>query len=97
MRTLITGASGFVGGSLRARLDKLDDFEVHGIGRRPLAHANYTSIDLSRRFDLEFTPDVVIHAAARATPWGRDDDFRRDNVEATRNVIELPSHSEMSR
>jgi nucleoside-diphosphate-sugar epimerase len=89
MRVLITGASGFVGGSLQARLSRLDGFDVRGIGRRPLPNADYTSIDLSRPFDLDFTPDVVVHAAARATPWGRDDDFRRDNVDATRNVIEF--------
>ena len=38
-------------------------------------------------FDLDYEPDVVIHAAALASPWARREDYQRHNVEATRNVI----------
>jgi nucleoside-diphosphate-sugar epimerase len=38
---------------------------------------------------LDFAPDVVIHAAARALPWGSKADFEAQNVAATRNVIDF--------
>jgi nucleoside-diphosphate-sugar epimerase len=88
-RILVTGASGFVGGRFMARFRDRPDLILHGVGRRPLADPAYTSVDLSRPFELAFEPDVVIHAAARAAPWGTAADYRRDNVEATRQVIDF--------
>ena len=91
-RILVTGASGFVGGRFVARFRGRPDLSIHGIGRRVLDDPAYSSIDLSQPFDLlsdpAFRPDVVIHAAARATPWGTLAEYRRDNVEATRQVID---------
>ena len=89
MRILITGASGFVGGRCVSRYAQTGQFDVHGIGRRRLSSPSYTSVDLAQPFDVPFTPDVVIHAAARAAPWGRAEEYRRDNVDATRNVIDF--------
>lgn len=89
MRILITGASGFVGGSLLRRLGSDGAFDVHGVGRRALDLPNYTPRDLSQAFDLPFRPDVVIHAAARASPWGARAEFERHNVGATRHVIDF--------
>lgn len=88
-RILITGASGFVGGRFMSRFRGRPDLVLHGVGRRPLADPDYTSVDLSRPFDLAFEPDVVIHAAARASPWGTAAEYERDNVTATRNVIDF--------
>ncbi len=91
-RILVTGASGFVGGRFVARFRNRPDLAIHGIGRRALPDPAYSSIDLSQPFDdlsdPEFRPDVVIHAAARATPWGTEAEYRRDNVDATRQVID---------
>lgn len=84
---LVTGASGFVGGSFCRRFGGRSDLVVHGIGRRRLDAAWYSARDLSRPFEVDFAPDVVIHAAARAAPWGTAEEYRRDNVEATREVI----------
>ncbi|MDB4917869.1 MAG: steroid dehydrogenase [Gemmatimonadetes bacterium] len=89
MKILVTGASGFVGGSFMRHFAARSDLMLHGVGRRQLNHARYTSVDLARPFDLSFEPDVVIHAAARATPWGRASDYRRDNIDATKHVIEF--------
>ncbi|HTE47036.1 MAG TPA: NAD(P)-dependent oxidoreductase, partial [Gemmatimonadaceae bacterium] len=89
MNILITGASGFVGGRFMLRFADRGDLAIHGVGRRSLNVPNYTRIDLGEPFDLTVSPDVVIHAAARATPWGRATDYQRDNVEATRNVIDF--------
>ncbi len=85
MNILITGASGFVGGSFMRQFAAVPDLRLYGLGRRPLPDKttvpdtpldedNYQSIDLSqpgaRSLRLPFSPDVVIHAAARAAPWG---------------------------
>ncbi len=61
--------------------------ELFGVGRRRLELRNYAQIDLADEFDLSFRPDIVIHAAARASPWGTAAEFHRQNVEATRNVV----------
>jgi 2-alkyl-3-oxoalkanoate reductase len=88
-RILFTGASGFIGGRFISRFRDRPDLVLHGVGRRSLADPGYTSVDLSRPFDLAFEPDVVIHAAARAAPWGTAAEYERDNVTATRNVIDF--------
>lgn len=87
-RILLTGASGFIGTALLERFAGREDLHWHGIGRRTLAQANYSAIDLSRPFDLDFRADVVIHAAARSSPWGTRADYERHNVAATRAVLD---------
>lgn len=91
-RVLVTGASGFVGGRFLSRVGAREDLALHGLGRRPRPGPGYTSHDLSQPLvalsDSSFVPDVVIHAAARATPWGTAGEFTRDNVDATRHVID---------
>lgn len=88
-RILVTGASGFVGGRFLARFRDRPDLTIHGIGRRALPDPDYTAHDLGERLDLDFQPDVVIHAAARAAPWGTAAEYQRDNVQATRNVVDF--------
>jgi nucleoside-diphosphate-sugar epimerase len=87
-RILVTGASGFIGSAFLDRFAARDDLLLHGIGRRTLTRANYTALDLSRPFDIDFQPDVVIHAAARSSPWGTVQEYRRHNVDATREVLD---------
>ncbi len=89
MKLLVTGASGFVGGKLVERARAAGGWETFGIGRRALADRDYASIDLSRAFEVRFEPEVVVHAAARSSPWGSRREFMRHNVDATRNVINL--------
>lgn len=93
---VVTGASGFLGSHVAARL--AGDHVVHGLGR---------SFDLERRRGLESSgvrlhrvdltdatdapaleallddADAVIHCAAMSTLWGREQDLRRVNVDAT--------------
>jgi nucleoside-diphosphate-sugar epimerase len=88
-RILITGASGFVGGSFCRRFGARPDLEIRGIGRRAADLPGYLRADLTQPLQLDWRPDVVIHAAARSSPWGTPRDFHEQNVVATRNVIDF--------
>ncbi|MEQ7414068.1 NAD(P)-dependent oxidoreductase [Xanthomonas campestris pv. campestris] len=89
LRILVTGASGFVGGAFLRRFQGQPGLDIHGIGRRACALPNYHRIDLSQPFTLDWQPDVVIHAAALASPWGTRAQFELHNVQATANVIDF--------
>ncbi|MDP3072750.1 MAG: NAD-dependent epimerase/dehydratase family protein [Opitutaceae bacterium] len=89
MKLLVTGASGFVGGKLIERARAVGGWETFGVGRRPLPNRDYASLDVSRPFSLNFDPEVVVHAAARSSPWGSRAEFLRHNVEGTRHVIDF--------
>lgn len=87
MKILITGASGFVGSSFMATYENIH--EIYGIGRKKLDRKNYFSIDLTQPFELDITPDVVIHCAAKSSPWGTYEEFYKQNVISTQNVIDF--------
>lgn len=88
MKLLLTGASGFIGGRFMQRFRGTPGLDLLGIGRRALADADYRAVDLSRPFDLDFAPDVVIHAAALSSPFAPRREYLRHNVDATRHVID---------
>ena len=89
MQILVTGASGFVGGSFIRRFAGRADLDLIGLGRRASDLPQYQRVDLSQPFDLPCNPDVVIHAAARASPWGTTAEFEAQNVSATQHVIDF--------
>lgn len=88
-KILITGASGFVGGSFCRQFAGRTDVEIRGLGRRASALPGYMQADLTQPLALDWQPDVVIHAAARSSPWGSLQEFRRQNVLATRHVVDF--------
>lgn len=87
MKILITGASGFLGSSFMSAYE--NEHEIYGIGRRVLKKKNYYSFDLRKPIDWDITPDVVIHCAAKSSPWGSYDEFYEQNVLSTQNVIDF--------
>jgi len=50
----------------------------------------YVSHDLAEPWPATLAGpfDVVVHGAARSSPWGSRREFERDNVQATRNVVD---------
>lgn len=96
MRALITGSAGFIGSTLAATLEARGD-EVIGVDRRPAMRPRHHVLDLAEQgrlaelAALASTVDVVFHLAAR--PGVREQETntalnrRRDNVDATRNLM----------
>ena len=90
MRILLTGSNGFIG--RRISSDALArGWEVVGLGRKagPASQVTeYVAHDLRSPLIADLEVDAVIHAAALASPWASPQDYQRDNVDATRHVIE---------
>jgi len=98
MRTAyITGASGFIGGALARRL-VADGWTVTALARSDAARAGVEANGAQAKPDdlgdlraLQAGMDgaeVVFHAAAHLGDWGRRQDFVRDNVNGTSNVLD---------
>jgi 2-alkyl-3-oxoalkanoate reductase len=90
---LLTGASGFVGSQALLHFRKAG-WRVIGTGRKPIEDPDYFRWDLSKPVPEELLlrfpkPDVILHAAARSSPWGTRQSFYRDNVLGTQNVLQL--------
>jgi nucleoside-diphosphate-sugar epimerase len=96
MKVLITGGTGFLGGKLADRLQKIG-YEVTAVGRNETV-----GMDLTRkgfrfvRADLRDANqmnrviagmDYVVHCGALSAPWGPYPDFFAINVGGTENVI----------
>jgi nucleoside-diphosphate-sugar epimerase len=97
MTAFVTGGSGFIGGKLIARL-VAEGQRVRALARSDASAARVAELgaepvrgEIGDRASLEAGAagcDVVYHAAAKvedAGPWA---EFRRDNVEGSRNAIE---------
>jgi 2-alkyl-3-oxoalkanoate reductase len=92
MRAVVTGATGFIGGAItRALLTA--GWEVVALTRRRtglpenVVHIAWELGAVVPAHALEHV-DVVFHVAARVGDWGRPEDFERENVDATRALLE---------
>lgn len=84
---LVTGSSGFIGGALHRKF-KEKGWDANGLGRRGVESDNYVVHDLTHPLPETLGPfDVVVHAAARSSPWGSQRQFEMDNIQATRHLL----------
>jgi nucleoside-diphosphate-sugar epimerase len=95
MRILVSGASGFIGSHAAAHLAAAGH-DVLAVGRdharlapAQRAGCRIRSVDLASDdlTDVVHGQSAIIHCAARASPWGRPDEFHRDNVAATERLV----------
>lgn len=95
MKILLTGSEGFVGGYLRKELEKTG-YIVYSIDRVKVSRVNYFCFDLSNdtsslsKLLKDKSFDLIIHLAAAKGDYNlKYDDFFRDNVVASINLIKL--------
>ena len=98
MKILITGATGFVGGYILEYLrDFMPEAELIGTGRNPVKVKELQEKGFEIRkgdisdpgFVSSAFKDIshVVHSAARASMWGKYEDFYRDNVSSTLSLL----------
>jgi nucleoside-diphosphate-sugar epimerase len=95
MRVLVSGASGFIGSHVATHLAGAGH-EVLALGRDS-ARLEWPRRMGCRTGTLDLAGDdlteavqgqsAIIHCAARAAPWGRPEEFHRDNVQATERLL----------
>ena len=96
MKTLVTGATGFLGGALARRLHNMG-WDVTALGRNALKLEQLESEGI-RTYQIDLTDktaladackdqEIVFHCAAFPSPWGNFEKFYQANVIGTRNVI----------
>jgi UDP-glucose 4-epimerase len=93
MHVLLTGAGGFSGAraaiALLERGHRVTAVVRSERGRLPAAKLDVIQGDLSAGLELPVAVDAVIHAAARSQgPGVTAEQYTRDNVEATRNLVQ---------
>ncbi len=106
MKTLITGATGFLGGTLARRLHALG-WEVTALGRNPGKlnqledegmHALHLDITKKDELNAAFNEqEIIFHCAALPSPWGNFEKFYQANVIGTRNVVQACLENKIKR
>jgi nucleoside-diphosphate-sugar epimerase len=96
VKAFVTGGSGFIGGKLIERL-VADGHEVSALSRSESSAATVSALgaepargDIADRASLEAGArgcDLAFHAAAKVEDWGPWEEFERDNVGGTANVL----------
>jgi nucleoside-diphosphate-sugar epimerase len=97
MKALVTGATGFLGGSLTRRLHNMG-WDVKALGRNVNKlnqleddGISVYSLDLKQKDELTNIfkdQEIVFHCAAFPSLWGNFEKFYQANVIGTRNVVQ---------
>lgn len=102
-RVLVTGATGFLGGHV-ARLLRESGYDVIAMGRntaklRTLQLLGCTPLQASLDELTGQGPsvDMVVHAAALSSAWGKWPDFEAANVRGTEQVLDYCRQSQVKR
>ena len=105
-KALVTGGTGFLGGRLARRLHAAG-WQVTVLGRNPTAGRALEADGIRFiRADLADAAavvgacreqEIIFHAGARSSPWGRYADFYQDNVLATQNVVAACQRQQVAR
>ncbi|QQA42092.1 NAD-dependent epimerase/dehydratase family protein [Pelagovum pacificum] len=103
MRVLVTGATGFLGGAVLARL-RHEGVASIGLGRDAgrLEMLRAAGHEVLRHDIADGPPEVagvteVVHCAALSAPFGPAAAFERANVEGTRNMAEFAARAGVRR
>lgn len=100
MKVLVTGGSGFIGGTIARSLNLDKSYSVVATGRSECpdhisAHnIDYLSLNLNDPLP-ELDYDVCIHAAGLADDKSSDEEFITNNVRATENVLSQLTHCKL--
>lgn len=97
MKTLITGGSGFIGTNLIEYFIERTNIEIGNIDIRPPkieSHNKYwINCDILNKEELEkvfhkFSPEIVIHLAAKADVDGKTIEDYKSNTDGTQNILD---------
>jgi len=97
MNVLVTGATGFLGFHLAEKL-KEKGYQVTATGRdrkkgnelrnKGISFVACDLTDEEKTIALCKNQDIIFHAAALSSPWGKYEDFYEANVKTTKNIIQ---------
>lgn len=98
MKVLITGATGFLGKYIIQELQE-NNYEIVAFGRNEkigkfLANKKVSFfkgdfIKIEDLYEAAKNVDIIVHAGALSTVWGRWEDFYNTNVLGTENVLKV--------